>query len=41
MDMWTGLRWLNLLAIVLYLLSYLLLRRPSSTVSATQPQMVS
>ena len=41
MDMWTGLRWLNLLAIVLYLLSYLLLRKTFSTVSATQPQMVS
>jgi hypothetical protein len=41
MDMWTGLRWLNLLAIVLYLLSYLLLRKTLSTVSATQPQMVS
>jgi spermine/spermidine synthase len=41
MDMWTGLRWLNLLAIVLYLLSYLLLRKASSTLSVAQPQMAS
>jgi hypothetical protein len=33
-DMWTGLRWLNLFALALYLVSYLFLRRAQSPVGA-------
>jgi Spermine/spermidine synthase domain len=40
-DMWTGLRWLNLLALALYLVSYLFLRRAQSPVGAPQVQLAS
>jgi Spermine/spermidine synthase domain len=40
-DMWTGLRWLNLLALALYLVSYLFLRKAQSPVGAPQVQLAS
>jgi hypothetical protein len=39
-DMW-GLRWLNLFALALYLVSYLFLRRAQSPVGAPQVQLTS
>jgi hypothetical protein len=38
-DMWTGLRWLNLLALALYLVSYLFLRRARSPVTASHARL--
>jgi hypothetical protein len=40
-DMWTGLRWLNLLALALYLFSYLFLRRARDAVGAPHAQPAS
>jgi hypothetical protein len=40
-DMWTGLRWLNLLALALYLVSYLFLRRARSPVGDPHTQLAS
>lgn len=37
-DMWIGLRWLNLLALVLYLLSFMLLRRDYAPAARPHPQ---
>jgi hypothetical protein len=33
-DMWTGLRWLNILALAFYLVSYLFLRRSQRVVGS-------
>jgi SAM-dependent methyltransferase len=40
-DMWTGLRWLNLLALALYMVSYLFLRRGQSAVATRHVQLAS
>lgn len=37
-DMWTGLRWLNVIALALYVLSYLFLRRDQAFVSVPHAQ---
>jgi hypothetical protein len=37
LDMWTGLRWLNLIALALYLVSFYFLLRAQRTVAAPKP----